>query len=116
MSELLRRITRQISPYHNPEGITFDKGRLFGETRRKSQATPKQMPDVLALALVEKLGDELKQDVEHIERPVVTRRKPRKPKNEADDKGKSRARLTKSKVAALVHEASAVQESMYKKV
>ncbi|CUS22849.1 LAQU0S07e01508g1_1 [Lachancea quebecensis] len=125
MSELLRRITRQISPHHNPEGLTWGKSRaLLNQAKKGSvvQVSKNNQADMLATALVAKLADEFKEEVEHVERAASDPPRPRKinPKrpgrpeeDKPQEKRKSRARLTSSRVAELVQEASGTQESMY---
>ncbi|KAM3162771.1 hypothetical protein ACU8KH_03033 [Lachancea thermotolerans] len=125
MSELLRRITRQISPHHNPEGITWGKSRALLDQARQStvvQVSKGCQKDMLATALAAKLADEFKEEVVHVERAAADPPRPRKinPKRserpeeiKPQDKRKSRARLTSSRVAELVQRASGTEEGMY---
>ncbi|SCU85421.1 LADA_0D07404g1_1 [Lachancea dasiensis] len=112
---LLRKITRQISPHHNPEGITFGKTKLLFD-RKAPDSKPAQ--ETYASTLVSKLADGLKYEVEHVERSVVPvsvlqhEQKPAKKKNEPT-KPRSKARLTGERVAELVEAAAAAPEGMY---
>ncbi|SCU95874.1 LANO_0E11694g1_1 [Lachancea nothofagi CBS 11611] len=113
---LLRKITRQISPHHNPEGITFGKSKTSLEKSRTS-AKPISAAELYAATLVTKLTDELKYEVEHVEKtailPVAPKREKKQDKKAEPAKQRSKARLTGARVAELVEAAGAMPEGMF---
>ncbi|CEP61858.1 uncharacterized protein LALA0_S04e02300g [Lachancea lanzarotensis] len=112
-SSLLKKITRQISPLHNPEGITFG---------RHKPIPPKQAVDPYVAGLVAKLAQ---YDVEHVEQSAVQEIPQNQKQNEKQKqkqtqksvpeppKQRSKARLTGARVAELVDAAVTESEGMY---
>ncbi|SCW00932.1 LAFE_0D01332g1_1 [Lachancea fermentati] len=139
---LLRKITQGLSPYHNPEGLTFGKNKLLEKkepragkrdathTSRRTGATVPEKLDIRAPAdsqayvehISNRLANEFKWEIEHVEEvdPALRMQarkgsKPRvaAPGAEQGRRRKSKARLTEQRVEALVSESQATETGMY---
>ncbi|SCV02961.1 LAME_0H06590g1_1 [Lachancea meyersii CBS 8951] len=112
-SSLLRKITRQISPHHNPEGITFGRAKPRTAT---AVAPTNTNTNTYVTGLAEKLAQ---YEVEHVEQTnnntTITKRPTsvaRKQESQNPSKQRSKARLTGARVAELVEAAAAAPEGM----